>query len=254
MCVEKLTLSPQIICLPTVDSTSDEAKRRITSGQHAELLILADTQTQGRGRYNRTWHSPKGGLYFSLVLRPILNLDSIPIHGLLCSCAVAKALQKMGIEEVSLKWPNDVLIAGHKVAGILSELISLANDEYLIVLGIGINQNTQQNLLPDEIRFSTTSVLEHLGSVTSQEELLCNVLAMLDFLLETTRSSNSFDMVLNEWRKMSSTLGSRVRVDDGSRTYIGIAQELLPDGSLLVQTEEGRITIYIGDLIHLRQD
>lgn len=253
-CIEKLTLNPQIIYLPTVDSTSDEAKRLIASGQHAELLILTDTQTHGRGRYNRTWHSPKGGLYFSLVLRPILNLDSIALHSLLCSCAVAKALQNMGIEGVGLKWPNDVLIAEYKVAGILSELISLGQDDYLIVLGIGINQNTPLNLLPEEIRFSATSVLEHLGSITSQEELLCNILTSIDFWLETTKSSGSFEMVLSDWKQRSATLGSRVRVDDGSRTYIGVAQDLLPDGSLLVHTDEGAITFCIGDLTHLHQD
>ena len=254
MCVEKLTLSPQIICLSTVDSTNEEAKRRITSGEHAELLILADAQIHGRGRYNRTWHSPKGGLYFSLVLRPILNLDSIPLYGLLCSCAVAKALQKMGIEGVSLKWPNDVLIAGHKVAGILSELISLGPDDNMVILGIGINQNTFPNDFPEDIRYSATSVLEHLGQVTSQEELLCEVLTSIDYWLETTRSSGSFVAVLDEWRLRNATLGARVRVDDGSETYIGVAKELLPDGSLLVHTEDGDIKFCIGDITHLRQD
>lgn len=253
-CVKKLTLNPQIICLPKVDSTNDEAKRRIASGQHDELLILADTQTRGRGRYDRTWHSPKGGLYFSLVLRPILRLDSIALHNLLCSCAVAEALQNIGIEQVGLKWPNDVLIAEHKIAGILSELISLGLDDYLIVLGIGINQNAPLSHLPEEVRFSTTSVLEHLGSITSHEELLCNILTSIDFWLETTKSSGSFEMVLNDWKQRSATLGSRVRVDDGFRTYVGIAQDLLPDGSLLVQTEEGNLTFCIGDLIHLHQD
>jgi BirA family biotin operon repressor/biotin-[acetyl-CoA-carboxylase] ligase len=253
-CVKKLTLNPQVVCLPTVDSTSDEAKRRIASGQHDELLILADTQTHGRGRHNRTWYSPAGGLYLSLTLRPIFDSDSIPLHNFLCACAVAKALQNMGIERVGLKWPNDVLIAEHKVAGILSELISLGPDEFLIVLGIGINQNTPLNLLPEDIRYSTTSVLEHLGRVTSLEELLCDVLTSIDFWLQTARSSGSFDLVLDEWRQKSATLGSRVRVDDGSRTYIGVAKEILSDGSLLVQTEDGDITFCIGDLTHLRQD
>lgn len=253
-CVKKLTLNPQVVCLSKVDSTNNEAKRRIESGQREELLILADIQTHGRGRYNRIWHSPKGGLYLSLVIRPILDLDSAPLHGLLCANAVAEALQNMGIEGVGLKWPNDILIAEHKVAGILSELVSLGPDDYLIVLGLGINQNTPMNLLPEDIRYSTTSVLEYLGRITSQEELLCDILTSIDFWLQKTRSKGSFDMMLDEWRKKSATLGSRVRVDNGSRTHIGIAKELLPDGSLLVHTEDGNLIFCIGDLTHLRQD
>lgn len=253
-CVEKLTLNPQIVCLPTVDSTNDEAKRLIASGRRAELLILADTQTHGRGRYNRTWHSPEGGLYLSLTLRPILHFDSIPLHSILCACAIAKALQNMGVDEVELKWPNDVLIAERKVAGILSELISIGPDEHLIVLGIGINQNTPLNLLPEDIRYSTTSILEHLGRTTSREKLLCDLLTLIDFRLQATRSSSSFDMVLDEWRQKNATLGSKIRVDDGSMTYIGIAKEILPDGSLLVHTDDGDITLCTGDLTHLCQD
>jgi len=253
-CLQRLTLNPQVVHFSVVDSTTSEAKRRIQSGQRDELLILAETQTHGRGRYNRTWFSPKGGLYLSLVLRPLLALDSLPLHNFLCACAIAKALQNMGIKRVRLKWPNDVLIAEHKVAGILSELISLGPDDNMVILGIGINQNNILNDLPEDIRYSATSMIEHLGHVTSQEELLCEVLTSIDYWLETTRSSGSFVAVLDEWRLRSATLGARVCVDDGSRTYIGVAKELLPDGSLLVHTEDGDITFCIGDITHLRQD
>jgi BirA family biotin operon repressor/biotin-[acetyl-CoA-carboxylase] ligase len=253
-CLGRLTLNPQVVFLSEVDSTNDEAKRLIDSSHHDELLILAETQTHGKGRYDRTWHSPRGGLYLSLVLKPILSLESLPLMGLLSSCSVAKALRNMGIKNVYLKWPNDVLIAHHKVAGILSELVTLGSDDYMIVIGIGINQNTTLADFPEDIRYSVTSVIEHLGQITSPEDLLCDVFASIDYWLQITRSEGSFDAVLNEWRRMSATLEAKVRVVDGSRTYIGIAKELLRDGSLLVQTDDGDVAMSVGDVTHLRQD
>lgn len=230
-CLKHLTLNPQVTVLSSVDSTNDEAKRRIKSGLSGELLIISEIQTHGRGRYNRTWSSPMGGLYFSLVIRPILKIESAPLHGFLCACAVVNALQKMGVDGARLKWPNDVLISQHKVAGILSELVSRSRDDYLVVLGIGINQNTDSSVLPEAIRHSATSVIDHLGIITSPEEMLCEVLTFIDHWIQITRSEESFDAVLAEWRRMSSTLGARVRIDNGVRMYVGTAKELLDDGS-----------------------
>jgi BirA family biotin operon repressor/biotin-[acetyl-CoA-carboxylase] ligase len=253
-CLKRLTLNPQIVCFSEVDSTNDEAKRRIQMGTHDELLILADIQTHGRGRYDRTWFSPKGGLYLSLVLKPIINLSSVPLLGFLSACAVVEALRNTDVKRVCLKWPNDVLIAQHKVAGILCELVSFGSDNYMVVIGIGINHNTPIADFPEDIRYSVTSVVEQLGHLTSQEGLLCEILTSIDHWLQITHSDGSFTTVLDEWRRMSATLGTRVSVNDGSRIYIGIAKELLPDGSLLLQTEYGDVTLSIGDVTHLRQD
>jgi BirA family biotin operon repressor/biotin-[acetyl-CoA-carboxylase] ligase len=252
--LKKLTLNPQTVHLSSIDSTNDEAKRRIESGMHDELLILADTQTQGRGRHDRVWYSPKGGLYFSLVIKPVLNLESTPLLGLLCACAVAEALRLIGVDRTFLKWPNDVLIHRNKVAGILSEIVSLGPEEHRVIIGIGINQNTDTSVLPEGFRYSVTSILEHLGHLTSPEELLCKILSLIDRLLQTTRSEGSFTCVLDTWRRMNVTLGSRIRVHDGSTTFVGIAKELLPDGSLLVDTDDGETTVTTGDVTHLRQD
>ena len=252
-CLKHLNLKPQVVVLSSVDSTNDEAKRRIKSGLDGELLVLSETQTRGRGRLNRTWLSPKGGLYFSLVIRPILKIESAPLHGFLCACAVVNALQKMGVDRVCLKWPNDVLISRCKVAGILSELVSRGNDDHLLVLGIGINLNTDTSVLPEEIRHSVTSIAEHLGNITSAEEMLCEVLSSIDRWTRLTRSEGSFNAVLDEWKRMSTTLGTRIRIDDGARVYVGIARELLDDGSLLVETENGNVAFSIGDVTHLRE-
>lgn len=253
-CLRRLTLNPQVAVVSSIDSTNDEAKRRIKSGLNGELLILSEIQTRGKGRYNRTWSSPKGGLYLSLVIRPILKAESAPLHGFLCACAVVNALQKMGVDRARLKWPNDVLISQHKVAGILSELVSRSHDDHLVVLGIGINLNTDTSVLPEAIRHSATSVIEHLGNITSPEEMLCEVLTFIDHWIQITRSEGSFEAVLAEWRRMSATLGARIRIDDGTRVHVGTAKELLDDGSLLVETEDGNVTFSMGDVTHLRED
>ena len=253
-CLKHLNLKPQVAVLSSVDSTNDEAKRRIKSGLDGDLLVLSDIQTRGRGRLNRTWFSPKGGLYFSLVIRPILKMESAPLHGFLCACAIVNALQKIGIDGARLKWPNDVLISQYKVAGILSELVSRGQDDCLLVLGIGINLNADASTLPAGIRYPATSVVEHLGNITSPEEMLCEVLSSIDHWIQLTLSEGSFNAVLDEWRRMSATLGARIRIDDGARVYVGTARELLDDGSLLVETENGNVAFSIGDVTHLRED
>lgn len=252
-CLKHLTLNPQVAVVSSIDSTNDEAKRRINSGLSDELLIISEIQTHGKGRYNRTWSSPMGGLYFSIVIRPILKIESAPLHGFLCACAVVNALQKMGVDGARLKWPNDVLISQRKVAGILSELVSRSHDDHLVVLGIGINLNNYISLLPEAIRHSATSVIEHLGNITSPDEMLCEVLTFVDHWIQITRSEGSFEAVLAEWRRVSATLGARIRIDDGVRMCVGIAKELLGDGSLLVETENGDVAFSIGDVTHLRE-
>jgi BirA family biotin operon repressor/biotin-[acetyl-CoA-carboxylase] ligase len=253
-CLGKLALNPEIVHLSHVDSTNDEAKRRINSGMQENLLILADTQTKGKGRFDRVWYSPEGGLYLSLVIKPVLALDYTPLLGLLCACAVAEALRLIGVDRACLKWPNDVLIDEHKVAGILSEIISPSPDEHRVVLGIGINQNIDTSTFPEEIRFSVTSILEHLGHPTSKEELVCEILSAIERLLKTTLSEGSFATALDTWKAMNITLGSRIRVTDGSFSYVGVAKDLLQDGSLLVETEGGEIKVTTGDVRHLRED
>lgn len=253
-CLKHLTLNPEVVFLPETDSTNDDAKRRIESGLEGELLVVAESQTRGRGRQNRVWHSPKGGLYLSLVTSPIIPIESTPLLGFLCACAVADALESIGIEGAKLKWPNDVLIQEHKVAGILSEMVTVGVDDYRIVVGIGINQNVDMTELPEEIRSCATSVLEHLGRETSAEELLCQLLSSIDRMLQIVRFEGSFDSVLKMWKELSATLGSRVRVNDGTRIYEGTAIDILPDGSLIVQAEEETTTVFTGDLVHLSYD
>ncbi len=253
-CLKLSVLQLQVEVFNEIDSTNLEVKRRITKGMDQDLLIISSRQTTGRGRYNRTWFSPEGGLYFSLVLRPRLGPEFAPLSGLLCACAVAEGLQSLGIDNVVLKWPNDVLALEDKISGILNELVTITPVDNWVILGIGINQNISVSDFPEDISYNATSVKDILGKYTSPESLLCSVLNSIDRLLGVVESENSFSSVLKQWRIMSGTLGRKVRIDDGTQTIVGIATELLEDGSLAVNTENGIVNVTIGDVTHLRSD
>lgn len=253
-CLKLSVLELQVEVFNEIDSTNLEAKRRVTKGIEQDLLIVSTHQTTGRGRHNRTWFSPEGGLYFSLALRPRLGLQFAPLSGLLCACAVVEGVQSLGIENVVLKWPNDVLVMEDKIAGILNELVTIDPIDNWVILGVGINQNISVSDFPEDISYTPTSVEDILGKRTSPELLLCSVINSIDRLLGIVESERSFSSILKQWRKMSGTLGRRVRIDDGTQTIIGIASELLEDGSLAVITEDGTVNVTIGDVTHLRSD
>lgn len=248
------TLQLKVKIFRELDSTNVEAKRQINENLKQDLLIVSSVQTDGRGRGDRTWFSPEGGLYFSLVLRPCLGLQFAPLASFLSGCAVAKGLESLGVDHVRLKWPNDVLVMEDKIAGILNELVSIDPVDAWMILGIGINLNILLTDFPPEIAGRSTSVLDILGVETSPESLLCAVVNEIDHLVRIVETEKSYAPILKMWRSMSGTLGRRVRVDDGTKTVTGLAGELLDDGTLVVVTDAGKEKITMGDLTHLRSD
>ncbi|MCK4568612.1 MAG: biotin--[acetyl-CoA-carboxylase] ligase [Candidatus Thorarchaeota archaeon] len=238
----------------TIDSTNLEAKRQIVEGNKQDLLIVSSHQTAGRGRLTRTWFSPEGGLYFSLVVRPRLGPQFAPLASFLSGCAVARGLQTLGVENVRLKWPNDVLVIEDKIAGILNELVSIDSVDAWMILGIGINQNIKVTDFPEELVGRSTSVFDILGIETSPESLLCAVVNEIDHLVRIVETEKSYGPILDMWRSMSGTLGRIVRADDGTRSIVGYAEELLDDGTLVIVTEAGEEKVTMGDVTHLRSD
>lgn len=253
-CFNLSSLKLQVKLVDTLDSTNAEAKRQIAEGNTQDLLIISSQQTAGQGRLTRTWFSPKGGLYFSLVTSPRLGQQFAPLTSLLCGVAVANGLQSLGIDNVKLKWPNDVLVMEDKISGILNELVLIDSVESRMVLGIGINQNIHTSEFPEEIATRSISVLDILERVTSPESLLCSIINEIDRLLGIVETEKSYVSILTSWRVLSGTLGRRVRVDDGTRVFSGYAESLLDDGSLVISTEVGREIVTMGDVTHLRSD
>lgn len=249
-CFKTGILNPRVIVLETIESTSTEAKHLLTQGETEGLIILARTQTGGRGRKNRRWLSPKGGLYFSIILEPRLGDENTPLLGLLCACAVRRALFSLGVN-VQVKWPNDILVDDKKIAGILSEAVSIDNRTVGIVMGIGVNQNCPVSEMT-ELEWPTTSVIDEIGKKTSNESLLCDIVNEIDMLLQIVETNSSFSAVLEEWRKTSSTLGASVEIHEEDKITIGIARDISEDGALLVETENGLLRVIRGDVNHIR--
>jgi BirA family biotin operon repressor/biotin-[acetyl-CoA-carboxylase] ligase len=240
--------------LTSVGSTNTEAKELFIQGEKEGLIVTAKSQTAGRGRKDRPWLSPIGGLYFSLILNPRLGTGNAPLLGLLSACAVARGLSKLGVENVRLKWPNDVLIGQSKIAGILSEAVTIGDESVGIIIGIGVNQNCQVSDMPPGLQWPTTSVFDELGKETSIESLLCFIVNEIDALLQIVERDFSFAAVLNEWREVSSTLGVRVRIHEEGKITDGIAKDIGEDGALIVETDKGLVNVMFGDVSHLRTE
>ena len=238
--------------MDSVGSTNTEAKNLIIEGETEGLIVIAKRQTAGRGRKERPWLSPIGGLYFSIVLRPRLGTENAPLLGLLGACAVSRSLNGLGVSRVGLKWPNDVLIGRSKIAGILSEAVYIGDDPAGVAIGIGVNQNCPVSDMPPGLQWPTTSVIDEIGEETSIEALLCSIVNEIDSLLQVVERDSSFAAVLDEWREVSSTLGARVRIHEDGMTTDGVAKDIGSDGALIVETEDGLVNVLLGDVSHLR--
>lgn len=240
--------------MDSVGSTNTEAKSLFTQGETEGLIVIARSQTAGRGRKDRPWLSPIGGLYFSIILKPRLGTENVPLLGLLSACAVARSLNALGVKNVRLKWPNDVLIGQSKISGILSEAVSIGDEIVGIVVGIGVNQNCSVSDMPPGLQWLTTSIIDELGKETSTEALLCSIVNEMDTLLRVVETDSSFAAILDEWREQSSTLGVRVRIYEEGQTTEGIARNIGEDGALIVETEKGFVNVLLGDVSHVRAE
>jgi len=224
----------------TVESTNDLAVERAREGVSEGYVVLADEQKGGRGRRERVWESPSGGVWTSVVLRPEFPPRDASLVTLAASVAVARAVENEGVEP-TIKWPNDVLIDGKKLCGILVEMEADAESVSHAVVGIGLNANTK----PDVPEASPTSLAEHVGEV-DRAPLTAEILVELEDAYEAG------DGILNEWRERSSTLGREVRVETPNETLEGTAERVDETGALVVSTEEGERTVTAGDCAHLR--
>jgi BirA family biotin operon repressor/biotin-[acetyl-CoA-carboxylase] ligase len=223
-----------------VESTNDIAVERAREGVEEGYVVLADEQTGGRGRRERVWESPSGGIWTSVVLRPDFAPRDASLATLAASVAVARGVEETGVEP-TIKWPNDVLIDGEKLCGILVEMEADAEKISHAVVGIGLNANAKPRV-PDS---SPTSLAEHVGKV-DRAVLTANILAELEDAYE------SGDGILDEWRERSSTLGREVRVETPNETVEGVAESIDDTGALVVSTDKGERVVTAGDCVHLR--
>ena len=229
-------------CHAELDSTNAEALRLAAAGAAAGTVVVADTQTAGRGRLDRSWWSEPGtALLASWLVRPALDPDRVPMLSLLAGVAAARATTAAGGVTVRLKWPNDLVVDDRKLGGILSE----TDGRGAVVVGLGVN--VRQEAFPAEIAATATSIVAAGGRTPARAWLLAATLSSFGARMDAPEDA------LDDYRAMCATLGRDVRVALASGDAItGRATDVTPSGSLIVETSGGRAEVAAGDVVHLR--
>jgi len=233
-------LGKKIVYYEEIDSTNSAAKALASQGAEEGTVVIAESQKSGRGRCSRRWLSPRGGVWFSVLLRPQLKLSEATILTLMAGVAVAKAVTELTGLDARLKWPNDVMVGERKLCGILTESASFGS-HYSIVIGVGLNADVDMEALPREIQQTATSLIE-LGSSVGRERLISKTLEAMERLyLPEAEGVDVGSLIRSEWRKRSNILKSNVRVDVSGETLDGVAEDVDCDGGLLLRLEDGSI-------------
>ena len=234
-----------------VGSTNDVAKKLADEGVAHGEVVVAESQTAGRGRRGRAWASPPGrNLYMSVVLRPDLPPSRAAELTLLASVAVCQAVRQAGVS-AGIKWPNDLVCGGRKLAGILTELAADPDRVQWIVLGIGVNVNLRGDDLPADLRPIATSLAIERGAPVPRALFAAAVLSALEEWLDR-HAEEGFAPVRAAWKEMSDTLGREVRVRSNAVDLEGLAEDVDEGGALLVRTSAGLERVLAGDVEMLR--
>jgi BirA family biotin operon repressor/biotin-[acetyl-CoA-carboxylase] ligase len=224
----------------------DVARREAQKGAREGTVVIAGEQTAGRGRIKRAWLSPKGSIALSIILYPDLRYLSSLI--MVASLGVVHCIEKVTGLKPQIKWPNDVLIDGKKVCGILIESGVKGKRLDYAVIGIGINVNLRLSDFP-EISSLATSLSHELGRDVSRIDMIRCLLAEIEGLYLALPSGDS---VYQQWRDNLMTLGKRVQVSSDETTYEGIAESVASDGSLLLRQPDGNLTKIVAGDVTLR--
>lgn len=245
---------PGLICLNETDSTNLQAKAMAAQGAAEGTLVVAETQTCGRGRRGRTWFSPAGqSIYASIILRPPLVPAQAPQITLMTAVALAQTLSQAAGLDAKIKWPNDILVHGKKIAGILTEISTDMDAVDYVVVGLGINVNTPKKEMPNEIRKIATSMMSHKGRPFSRVTVLCALLKNFERCYDQL-IDDGFAPIMAKWRHMSDIIGQAVYVDVLDKRYTGIVAEVDDDGVLILEDAHGhRQRIFSGDVTRLRK-
>ena len=237
------TIGKKILFFEEVDSTNNKAKQ-IALEEKEGTVVISEMQTSGRGRRGREWHSPKGGIYVSFILKPNMSPEKAPQITLVSSLALVEALNSMFQKlNAKIKWPNDVLISGKKISGILTELSSDMEKINYIVVGVGINISTGINNLPE----NATSLKLELNQDISVKLFLKSFLEHYDSIYQEYLTGG-IDQIIKRWKNNSDTLGKKVKIIGINETYEGLAKDIDENGALILQTKEKEIKVYSGDV------
>ncbi len=232
----------------SVKSTNDIAARLASEGAPEGTIVTSEIQTKGRGRLSRSWHSPPEiGIYASIILRPDFASERAPGLSIMTALALADTIETYCPDKTKIKWPNDVLISGRKVAGILTELAAEGQRIEHVVIGVGINVNHRADDFPEELRSTATSVRRVTRRKQSRVELFQRFLVRLEKEYNGYKK-RGLSTSRTRLRWYSSLIGHQVKLAMGRKIIEGTALDIGADGSLILETEQGQIALSSGEV------
>ncbi len=247
---DRFFIGRSFLFLEQTDSTNSFVLRNHNLLQTPGLVVYAGRQSSGRGRAGRTWYSDlEGNLYASLVIHPGLPSDLLPAMTIFAGLSVFEALMKFGLKALSIKWPNDILVQGKKVCGILCESKEIRKGEHAVVVGVGLNIKGRPEEFPEEIRHRVTT-LESEGVDADRDEILELLVSNLDQILIQVHK-NGPAHAFKRWQNVSSSLGKTVSFEMDGRGLEGKIQGLDERGGLLVRLSDGKtVPVLSGEVLY----
>ncbi|PEZ05709.1 bifunctional biotin--[acetyl-CoA-carboxylase] synthetase/biotin operon repressor [Bacillus sp. AFS018417] len=223
----------------SVTSTQQIAARLAYEGAAEGTVVVAEEQTAGRGRLSRKWYSPKGtGIWMSIILRPTVPIHQAPQLTLLAAVSVAQAIEKCTSLSVGIKWPNDILINGKKVVGILTEMQADPDKINAVIIGIGINVNQKQEHFAEDIQHIATSLALEAEKTIVRAELMQQIFLQMEKLYKEYLD-RGFSVIKLLWESYAVSIGKEITARTMTNTITGIAKGITADGVLILEDHEG---------------
>lgn len=243
-------LGKKIYFFDQISSTNDYAKKIANSNEEEGMLVIADCQTNGKGRLDKKWESNKGkGIFMSLLLRPNVHINNITQITLLAGICVCNGIKKATGLDASIKWPNDIVINGKKVCGILTELSAQIENVSYVILGIGINVNNKN--FNDELKEKATSIFLETNKEIERNKILSCILDELEEKYLKFKELKDFMLFLPEYKSLSANLNKEAKVIYKDKEIIGTVIDILPSGEIVLKTGKDVLNISSG-LVSLR--
>lgn len=241
-------VAKEVLYFDTIDSTNTKAQELAEKGYQSGTLVVADKQDSGKGRRGRSWVSPSGtGIFMTLMIKPDINPNNASMLTLVAALAVAKAITSVTGEEALIKWPNDIVVNGKKVCGILTEMNAQFDYINHIVVGIGINVHNES--FPEEIsQMASSLMIEAGGKRFHRAQIIAETMAYFEQYYDTFLKTQDLSALVREYDKLLVNRNKSVRVLDPKEPFDGKAMGITPKGELIVDTWESRKLVSSGEV------
>lgn len=241
-------VAKEVLYFDTIDSTNTKAQELAEKGYPSGTLVVADKQESGKGRRGRSWVSPSGtGIFMTLMIKPDINPNNASMLTLVAALAVAKAITSVTGEEALIKWPNDIVVNGKKVCGILTEMNAQFDYINHIVVGIGINVHNES--FPEEIsQMASSLMIEAGGKRFHRAQIIAETMSYFEQYYDTFLKTQDLSALVREYDELLVNRNKSVRVLDPKEPFDGKAMGITPKGELIVDTWESRKLVSSGEV------